>query len=289
MEQISDDRLVAYLDGEVDPVERGSIESWIATDRGAREKLAALAESAQLLRLAFDEVMHESVPERLIAAARGETQPPEAQILPFRGGGRSASALAYWRWRIALPVAAALFGLMIGGGAGYYGGLQSADGGGRVESGAASAPAALSHAWLDTAAGYFNLFVRAGDNAFVEVSATGNVSAGLQKISQSLPQALRLPNLKPWGLDFRGARLVMVAGHPAAQIVYTTANRAIGPLSLFVGSSKAADVSPTLERRQNVNLLYWRHQGRLYVLVGKADFGYLRSIANDVAWQLDAI
>jgi hypothetical protein len=38
-----------------------------------------------------------------------------------------------------------------------------------------------------------------------------------------------------------------------------------------------------------VNLLYWRHQGRAYALVGQADIGYLWGIANDVAWQLDAV
>jgi len=36
-------------------------------------------------------------------------------------------------------------------------------------------------------------------------------------------------------------------------------------------------------------MLYWRHQGRAYVLVGQADAGYLWGIGNDVAWQLDAI
>ncbi len=38
-----------------------------------------------------------------------------------------------------------------------------------------------------------------------------------------------------------------------------------------------------------LNMLYWRHSGRGYVLVGQTDIGYLWGIANDVAWQLDAI
>jgi len=111
----------------------------------------------------------------------------------------------------------------------------------------------------------------------------------LQKISQSLPQEVRLPDLKPWGLSFRGARLVVEEGRPAAALVYTTDNKAIGPLGLIIGSSKQPDISPTFDRRQDVNLLYWRHQGRAYALVGQADIGYLWGIANDVAWQLDAV
>ena len=78
-------------------------------------------------------------------------------------------------------------------------------------------------------------------------------------------------------------------GRPAAQLVYNTDNKAIGPLTLIIGSSKEADIPPTLARRQDVNLLYWRHQGRAYALVGQTDIGYLWGIANDVAWQLDAI
>ena len=64
-----------------------------------------------------------------------------------------------------------------------------------------------------------------------------------------------------------------------------------GPLglALIIGSSKEADTPPTLAQRQDVNLLYWRHQGRAYALVGQTDVGYLWGIANDVAWQLDAI
>ena len=143
--------------------------------------------------------------------------------------------------------------------------------------------------WLDNAAGYFKLFVSAGGNALVDVPASGDPREALHKISQSLPQQVRLPDLKPWGLNFHGARLIVVDGRPAAQLVYTTDNKAIGPLALIIGSSKQPDISPTFERRQDVNLVYWRHQGRAYALVGQTNIGYLWGIGNDVAWQLDAI
>jgi anti-sigma factor RsiW len=100
---------------------------------------------------------------------------------------------------------------------------------------------------------------------------------------------VRLPDLKPWGLSFQGARLVVVEGRPAAQLVYTTDNKAIGPLALIIGSTKQPDILPTSADRQDLKLLYWRHQGRASVLVGQSDLGYLWGIANDVAWQLDAI
>jgi len=123
----------------------------------------------------------------------------------------------------------------------------------------------------------------------IDVPASNDPREALQKISESLPPQLRVPDLKPRGLTFRGARLVVVEGRPAAELVYVTDNKAIGPLTLVIGASKQTDISPTFDRRQDVNLLYWRHQGRAYALVGQTDIGYLWGIANDVAWQLDAI
>lgn len=291
MSRRSEDRLVAYLDGEIEASEAREIEAWLDSDPAARETVGALARSAALVREAYDEVLHEPLPERLIAAARGETKAPAGARItavaprrPWRQPGQRA------RWRVALPIAASLFGFLFGGAAAYVGVDKFVPLG---VIGATSPPAleasVANNLWLDNAAGYFKLFVGAGENALIDVPATGDTRAALQKISQSLPEQVRLPDLKPWGLNFHGARLVVVDGRPAAQLVYTTDNKAIGPMALIIGSSKQPDIPPTFDRRQDVNMLYWRHQGRAYVLVGQADAGYLWGIGNDVAWQLDAI
>jgi anti-sigma factor RsiW len=289
MQQRSDERLVAYLDGELEIAQRREVEAWLDADPAARRRMAALAESAHLLRQAFDEAVHEPVPDRLIAAARGETAPHQAgaQILPFRRRLR-AQIVAPRHWRMGLPVAASLLGLLVGSGITYLGAGKLALDGVSGKQPVLEATAA-NNLWLDNAAGYFKLVVNAGDNPPVDIPATADPREALQKISQSLPQEVRLPDLKPWGLNFRGARLVVEEGRPAAALVYTTDNKAIGPLGLIIGSSKQPDIPPTFDRRQDVNLLYWRHQGRAYALVGQADIGYLWGIANDVAWQLDAV
>jgi anti-sigma factor RsiW len=290
MQKRSDDLLIAYLDGELASPDRREVEGWLAADPAAREKLAALAESANRVRLAFDEIMHEPVPGRLIAAARGETELPEptAKIVPFTRRQSSGRPAGRRQWRIGVAAAASLFGILLGASAGYLGvgKLVPGDLAGKQ---ATAETAVADNLWLDNAAAYFKLLVSAGDGAVVDVPATGDTRGALQKISQSMPQELRLPDLKPWGLTFHGVRLVVADGRPAAELVYTTDNKAIGPLTLIIGSSKQPDSAPALARRQDVNLLYWRHQGRAYALVGQADTGYLWGIANDVAWQLDAI
>jgi anti-sigma factor RsiW len=292
MQKRSDDRLIAYLDGEVDVSERREIEAWLDSDPAARDKLAALAQSAALVRSAFDEVMHEPLPDRLIAAARGErvSAEPSAKIVPLRRGPGTGRAPAARSWWLGFPLAASLFGLLLGGSVAYLSVAKLLPGGIGGKQPAVEM-AAADNLWLDNAVGYFKLAASAGDGALVDVPATGDAREAWQKISQSLPQEVRWPdlNLKPWGLNFRGARLVVADGRPAAQLMYTTDNKAIGPLTLIIGSSNEPDTPPTLARRQDVNLLYWRHQGRAYALVGQTDVGYLWGIANDVAWQLDAI
>ena len=86
MQQRSDDRLVAYLDGELEMAQRREVEAWLDADPAARRRMAALAESAHLLHLAFDEVMREPVPDRLIIAMR----PPSTGLLVLPVYGAAA-------------------------------------------------------------------------------------------------------------------------------------------------------------------------------------------------------
>ena len=289
MQKHSDEALVAYLDGELDSDERADVETWLDADPAARDRLLALAESATLLRGAFDEIVHEPVPERLIAAARGETRGMAgafaAEIVPLRPRAGDAKPSRWRRWHPGFALAAGIAGLVIGGALTYYGNgilVPTSRPAGQVQT-------ASINSWLDNAAGNYKLIVNAGGAPLVDIQATGDNGEALQKISQNLPQQVRLPDLKPWGLSFRGARFVVVEGKPAAQLIYNTDNKAIGPLALIIGSSKEPDISPTFDKRQDLNLLYWRHQGRASVLVGQTEIGWLWGIANDVAWQLDAI
>ena len=58
---------------------------------------------------------------------------------------------------------------------------------------------------------------------------------------------------------------------------------------MVIAKTSKPDVAPKWEHSDNVNLMYWRHHGTAYALVGTADIGYLWNIHNDIAYQLDAI
>jgi anti-sigma factor RsiW len=289
MQKHSDEALIAYLDGELDPAEQRHVEAWLDADPGARDRMSALTRSADLVRSAYADIANEPVPERLLAAARGETAAPaplpqaEVVVLPRR---RAAGPVLGRSRYIGLAAAAALFGIVIGG-TGTYLGTGFLPKGSDAEQ-TQLATAAAQRIWLDNAAASYKLAVNAGDGMLVDVPASNNPREALQRISQTVPQ-VRLPDLKPWGLTLRGARLVVVDGRPAAQLVYVADDKALGAVTLVISAAKQPDQSPTIERRQDVNLLYWRNQGRAYALVGQADVGYLWGIANDIAWQLRAI
>ena len=278
MSKLSDEKLIAYLDGELPESERDEIAHALEHDAELARRAAGFTESAALLRAAFDEVLREPLPERLIAAARGDT----AKVVSLATRLRRRVG-EQRRWWIGVPVAASLMGLMIGGGVGYF----AAD-----EQGATVAQQTASNqavgSWLDNIAGYHKLFVAAGGSDAGLADVPPN-DGDVRKVAQKLPADFRLPNLKPWGLVFQGARFLIVEGRPATQLFYTTDNKALGPLTLVVGTSTKPDIAPTFDHRDDVNLLYWRHHGHAYAIVGTADIGYLWNIANDIAWQLDAI
>lgn len=286
MQRPSDETLIAYLDGELAGPERLAVAQALAEDDALRDRAQRLNDSTRLIRAAYDAVLREPVPERLIAAARAkESDSLIRQVVAQLGRWRGMMGERAW-W-IGAPAAASLAGIVLGAGLGYFVATQQ---GVTLAAQQAALNGNLTAAnWLDNIAGYHKLFVNAGpdDRQLMDVPADGNTDT-LRKAGQ-LPSDFHLPDLKPWGLSFQGARFLVVEGQPATQLFYTTDNQALGPLTVVVASSSKPDLAPTFDRRGDLNLLYWRHHGHEYALVGTADIGYLWNISNDIAWQLDAI
>lgn len=99
--KIAEETLLAYVDGELDPAAAARVDAALADDP---ELAAAVARERALrrrLRSAFDPIGEEPVPERLIAAARGETarsqpahsvRPPRRRAV-WRYGGAMAAGI----------------------------------------------------------------------------------------------------------------------------------------------------------------------------------------------------
>lgn len=76
MTQISDEALVAYVDGELSVEEAAEVEKALETDQRVREAVQMFRDTADWSRRAYDDVLHEPVPDRLIDAASGKDVPP---------------------------------------------------------------------------------------------------------------------------------------------------------------------------------------------------------------------
>jgi anti-sigma factor RsiW len=274
MPKPNDERLIAYLDGELDQSARAEVDAWLETDPAAREQLNGLAASAQVLRAAFDSVLHEPVPERLLAAARGEIS---ATVVDLQSVRQKRAPRPWVQWAAAAGVA----GLLLGGGLGFY----------FAGSGATNTQTAnlAQTNWIDNIAGYHKLFVNAGPDDLALVDVPANANDAPRKVVQKLPSDFHLPNLQPWGLQFQGARYLFIEGQPGTQLFYTTDNKNLGPVTVVVANTTRPDLAPAFDRRGNLNVISWRHHGHSYALVGAADIGYLWNISNDIAYQLDAI
>lgn len=288
MRKPDDDRLVAYLDGELDEGECAEIEAALTADAETRARLILLSETTALVRRAFDDVLHEPVPARLLAAAMGETSGREATangapaetgtVIAFPGRPSlrdRASARARRHPWASFAIAASILGLVIGTPIGYMvAGGNPGDG---------NAQLAANPSWLDTLAGYHNLFIASADGA---ENAVFDVPAGSEK--KELPVDIRVPDLKPYDLVFHGARRIVLDGKPAYQFFYGGADHHKPAITVFVTTTSRPELTPTFERRDGVNLIYWRHLGHGYAIAGQADKGTMSSLANDIAWQLRA-
>lgn len=75
---ITEDLLKAYADGQADAETRAAVESAMAADSAIRERVEALQRRRGARSGAFASTLREPIPERLLAAARGEHTSPHS-------------------------------------------------------------------------------------------------------------------------------------------------------------------------------------------------------------------
>ncbi|MCD6580919.1 MAG: hypothetical protein J7K90_03885 [Desulfuromusa sp.] len=66
MIELTDENLMAYIDGELDTPETEEVRKALLTDAKAQERIKIFRESATLLREAYDAPFHEEIPQHLI-------------------------------------------------------------------------------------------------------------------------------------------------------------------------------------------------------------------------------
>jgi len=177
-DEISDERLSAFLDDALPPQERAALEQALQTDAAARARLEALRQADEAVRAAYAAPDLDTPSPRLAALVRDAAIAPQDRLF-------AAQRMAD-RWRV--PIAAGI-ALVVGA----AGGLIAAPRGGALDPAAVPAGGAL-HAMLEQApsgaeraldgAGVFRASssFRIGDGRYcreVEVQFGASASAGV--------------------------------------------------------------------------------------------------------------
>ena len=105
-----DETLMAYVDGELDAPARAAVEAAMTADPALAQRVARQQALRARLRQAFDPVLAEPVPERLVATARGAATPGvSAKVTELRRARR------HWSWpQLAAMAASLLIGVLLG-------------------------------------------------------------------------------------------------------------------------------------------------------------------------------
>lgn len=287
MNRVDDVMLMAYVDGEVDAVTAREIETSIAADSSVAARVQHLRASAVLARSAFTDVLHEPVPDRLVAALGGPVMgsgrsfdgiaPADAgapaKVVPF--AKRSAGSSTPRRTVIGWAMAASLTALVVGYGAGSLynhtpepGGLQNAS----------------SDRWIDTIASYYNIYASSlsnKDKLLVDFSAE-DVPELEKWFGNKLNRKLGVPDLTSKGFTAQGGRLVLINSKPAAQFLYLSDKGEL--VELVIAFTDAPYMPAQMARRGDVNIVHWRDKGYAYAFAGQMDSGRLQEIADSV-WK----
>lgn len=256
-----DEKLSAYLDGELSEAESAALEAQIAENPDLRAVLDALTQADAMAVMGFDAVLDEPVPLGMAAAIRDAAVMPVANdITPPRRG-----------WQ-GLAAACALF-LVLGIGGGYFVGAErSGDATGVV----------LAGGWLDDVMGYHGIYA-AESRHLVEVPASD--SEHLQKwLNNVVGTAVTIPALDDAGLTFQGGRLLAASGKPVGQLMYTDASGNVVALC-FIQSGAPQDgfVDNT---RNGFDLVSWGGAQTNFVVIGPEGYDGLHAVAQDAALQV---
>lgn len=94
MHEISDEMIMAWVDGEADPADRALVEAYLKRDpAAAAERFARFTRTGRELGQLFGQPIHEPVPDRLIEAVLGApVKPRTSRLLAMFDGLRNRTA-----------------------------------------------------------------------------------------------------------------------------------------------------------------------------------------------------
>ncbi|KAJ55702.1 hypothetical protein ACMU_13530 [Actibacterium mucosum KCTC 23349] len=256
-----EEKLSAYLDGELSDIEAAEIERRLSDDADLRSKLEMLMEADAMANVGFDDMLTDPVPLELAAAIKNAAPVPIAN--EFRAPKRGVSGL----------VAASAVFLVLGLGGGYFAGREDILARDR-------GPETVQLAgWLGDVMSYHGIYA-AQNRHLVEVPASDadHLQSWLNNVVQT---NITIPDLQAQGLTFRGGRLLAAAGKPVGQLMYTDAEGNVVALCFIRSETphpQMANASVT-----DFDLVSWGGDESNFVVIGPAGYEGLDAVAAQAA------
>jgi anti-sigma factor RsiW len=250
MTSFTDEELVGYLDGQIEPTRWNEIDTALAQDQALAARLAALEIDNGKLIAAFDAATLAAPVDRLRARLNRQAPRPSPgrQRLP--------------RW--AAIAAALIAGLAIGYGTG------------------ASSLVRASKDWRVAVADYQALYTRATLAAITEDRARQQPEVADVAEKLGLPvafDALQIP-----GLAFKRAQLLAFEGRPIAQFAYLDAEG--HPIAFCVTPSGKGDSTMKAETFGALRALSWSKHGFGFIIIGAIEVDTLKDAAELLAKRI---
>jgi anti-sigma factor RsiW len=146
-------------------------------------------------------------------------------------------------------------------------------------SGAVSMAAGEASPWIRAAADYQRLYTRdTVADASVDMGASAKTVDAIRQVDGV---ALRVPDLRTAGIQFKSVARLRFNDKPLVQIVYLPAQGA--PIALCVMKDSRPDQAIAQAQVNGMNVVSWRQNELSYALIGKPDSGDLGPIAQQIS------
>jgi anti-sigma factor RsiW len=263
MTELSDELLVAYVDGQLARKQTSAVEKVLEQDDVIAKRVDALKDAHSRLEAAFEAIL---AGEEADAAAKPATQAPGLFIAwpTLAKGGIAAAGLvaalilvaAGYGWPLAMPELA------------------------RHPAGEADPDyvGSIKQTWQEEAARAQALLSRA--SVEVGLESQGNRDLVAFQLAQAISPNLGVPDLAPQGFRFMRAQLLRSSEAPLAQLLYLGTSGA--PLALYAKKGEGAAASPSFKQYGSLGSVAWSQAGITYLLAGEGNEASLMKLANAI-------
>ncbi|KPA90224.1 MULTISPECIES: anti-sigma factor family protein [Pseudomonas] len=243
----SDERLVAFLDDQLDAEERARVAVAIAENPAVAERVEWLGRSNLPFREAYDELLEQAPHSRLAEML---------ETLPSKPARRSMSRRGF------LAVAASF---MVAG--------IAAD---RLFQAWHAPKDQTEVSWRSVVADYMTLYTAQTLDGLPDDE--GSQRAQLRTLDKGLGLVLEPPQVLLPGAQLKRAQMLEYESEPIAQLAYLDPRH--GPLALCITRAKKGVRAPTEEVRRGMNVVFWVGQTHAYMLIGRNPASELHAMAE---------